>query len=102
MLFLHFGIFNMFETENQINMRLQESQTVEFKESWRDEYLKTVCAFANSNGGEMYIGINDKGEVVGVGNTKKLIEDLSNKAMNAFVLAVEVEIKEESGNSLLK
>ena len=24
-----------------------ESQTVEFKESWRDENLKSLCAFAN-------------------------------------------------------
>ena len=29
-------------------MILQECQTVEFKEAWRDEYLKTVCAFANT------------------------------------------------------
>jgi len=54
------------------NMILQESQTVEFKESWRDEFLKTVCAFANTDGGTLYIGINDQGEVVGVDNIKKL------------------------------
>ncbi|MDG6250511.1 helix-turn-helix domain-containing protein [Methanocalculus sp.] len=28
-----------------------ESQNIEFKESWKDEYLKTLCAFANTNGG---------------------------------------------------
>ena len=43
------------------NTILQESQTVEFKESWRDEFLKTVCAFANTDGGTLYIGINDQG-----------------------------------------
>ena len=63
-------------------MILQESQTVEFKESWRDEFLKTVCAFANTDGGTLYIGINDQGEVVGVDNIKKLLEDLPNKIMN--------------------
>jgi ATP-dependent DNA helicase RecG len=57
-------------------MKLQESQTVEFKESWRDEYLNTVCSFANTDGGVLYIGVNDKGEVVGVNNAQKLIEDL--------------------------
>jgi len=36
-------------------MVFQESQTVEFKESWKDEYLKTVCAFANTDGGVLYI-----------------------------------------------
>ena len=29
----------------------KESQTVEFKQVWKDEYLKTICAFANSDGG---------------------------------------------------
>ena len=49
-------------------MFLKESQTVELKESWRDEYLKTICAFANTDGGELYVGISDKGEIVGVEN----------------------------------
>lgn len=63
-------------------MNIQESQTVEFKESWRDEYLKTICAFANTDGGTLYVGVNDKGEVVGVDNPKKLIEDIPNKIIS--------------------
>ena len=31
---------------------LMESQTTEFKQIWKDNYLKTICAFANSDGGE--------------------------------------------------
>jgi len=30
---------------------MKESQDIEFKEKWKDEYLKTLCAFANGNGG---------------------------------------------------
>ena len=26
---------------------LSESQNIEYKESWRDEYLKWICGFAN-------------------------------------------------------
>ena len=83
-------------------MILQESQTVEFKETWRDEYLKTVCAFANADGGTLYIGINDKGEAVGVDNIKKLIEDLPNKVMNTFVIAVDVKVGEENGKQFVE
>lgn len=36
-----------------------ESQNIEYKESWRDEYLKWVCGFANAKGGRIYIGVND-------------------------------------------
>ena len=42
---------------------MNESQNIEFKESWRDEYLKWICGFANAQGGMLYIGIKDNGEV---------------------------------------
>ncbi len=34
-----------------------ESQNIEFKESWRDEYLRWICGFANAQGGLLYIGV---------------------------------------------
>ncbi|MBQ4307777.1 MAG: putative DNA binding domain-containing protein, partial [Lachnospiraceae bacterium] len=45
---------------------MAESHNIEYKESWRDEYLKWVCGFANAQGGTIYIGIDDAGNVVGV------------------------------------
>ncbi|MFS3120025.1 helix-turn-helix domain-containing protein [Bacteroides xylanisolvens] len=34
---------------------MSESQNIEYKESWRDEYLKWICGFANAQGGRIYI-----------------------------------------------
>ena len=42
---------------------MSESQNVEWKESWRDEYLKWICGFANAQGGKIYIGTNDDDKV---------------------------------------
>jgi ATP-dependent DNA helicase RecG len=83
-------------------MVLRESQTVEFKEVWRDDYLKTVCAFANTDGGVLYIGVDDGGKAVGVKDIKKLIEDLPNKAMNFLAVVVSVEVGEEGGEQFIK
>lgn len=83
-------------------MKQQESQTVEFKESWRDEYLKTVCAFANTDGGTFYIGVNDKGEVIGVDKVKKLMDDLPNKVMNSFGIFIGIHVAEENGLSYIQ
>lgn len=58
---------------------LSESQNTEYKESWRDEYLKWICGFANAQGGKIYIGVNDDKEVIGVGDSKRLMEDIPNK-----------------------
>ena len=40
----------------------------EFKELYVSDIKKTVVAFANTEGGILYIGINDAGEVVGLQN----------------------------------
>ena len=53
---------------------LSESQNIEYKESWRDEYLKWICGFANAHGGRIYIGVNDNKEVIGLPDAKKLME----------------------------
>lgn len=57
----------------------EESQDIEYKESWKDEYLKWICGFANAYGGRIFIGINDEKEVVGIKNSKQLMEDIPNK-----------------------
>ncbi|HHU59153.1 MAG TPA: ATP-binding protein, partial [Bacteroidales bacterium] len=47
---------------------MAENQNIEWKESWRDEYLKWICGFANANGGSIIIGKDDKGRIVGLKN----------------------------------
>ena len=69
---------------------MSESQNIEYKESWRDEYLKWICGFANAQGGTMYIGVDDNGKVVGVKNAKKLLEDIPNKVQSSLGIMVEV------------
>ena len=35
---------------------MPEHQEIEWKESWRDEYLKWLCGYANAHGGTLFIG----------------------------------------------
>jgi len=58
---------------------MPESQNIEYKSSWRDEYLKWICGFANANGGSIFIGKDDAGNVIGVTDAKKLLEEIHNK-----------------------
>jgi len=69
----------------------QENQDIEFKESWRDEYIKWICGFANAKGGKIYIGVDDSSHVVGIDNAKKLLEDIPNKVRD--LLGVIVDLK---------
>ena len=60
-------------------MTLSENQNIEWKESWRDEYLKWICGFANAQGGTLVIGKNNRGLVTGVDNAARLLEEIPNK-----------------------
>ena len=71
---------------------MSESQNIEYKESWRDEYLKWICGFANAQGGRIYIGIDDNQQVVGVADTKRLMEDIPNKIVNYLDIVADVNL----------
>jgi len=80
---------------------MQESQNIEWKENWKDEYLKWICGFANASGGKIIIGKNDKGEIVSLKNSKKLLEDIPNKVRDILGILVDVNLhKTEKGDFL--
>lgn len=71
---------------------MTENQNIEYKESWRDEYLKWICGFANANGGSIFIGKDDSGKVVGIAGAKKLLEDIPNKVRDILGILVDVNL----------
>jgi ATP-dependent DNA helicase RecG len=72
---------------------MPEQQNIEYKESWRDEYLKWICGFANANGGKIFIGIDDNGKVTGLPDYKKLMEDIPNKVVSHLGLVVDINLR---------
>ena len=74
-----------------------ETQTVEYKQQWDDKYLAYISGFANAQGGTLYVGINDAGEIVGVNNAKYLLENLPNKAIQATGMIPDIEILTDDG-----
>lgn len=80
---------------------MTEKQDIEYKESWRDDYLKWVCGFANAQGGRIYIGVNDNGEVVGVSNAKRLLEDIPNKIKDTMGIIADVNLLKKKGKEYI-
>ena len=74
-----------------------ESQNVEFKQTWKDEYLKWVCGFANAQGGIIYIGVDDNGKVCGVKDVNKLMEDIPNKIIMSMGFVADVSLLQQDG-----
>ena len=76
---------------------MSESQITEYKETWRDEYLKWICGFANAQGGMLYIGIDDNGKVCGLADSKKLMEDIPNKIASSMGIVCDVNLASKDG-----
>ena len=79
-----------------------ESQNIEYKESWRDEYLKWICGFANAQGGRIYIGVNDQKEVIGLSDAKRLLEDIPNKIVNYLGIVEDVNLLMEGDKEYIE
>ena len=63
---------------------MRETKTVEFKEEITNTFLKTVSAFSNYDGGEIYFGIDDEGNIKGLKDVKQACLDIENK-VNASI-----------------
>jgi ATP-dependent DNA helicase RecG len=82
---------------------MKETQHIEWKQSWRDDYLRWICGFANAQGGTLMIGKDDKGKVVGVDNADKLLVDIPNKVRDILGIVVVVALHHnEAGHDWLE
>lgn len=83
-------------------MLFVENQNTEWKEKWSDEYLKWICGFANAQGGDLYIGCDDSGQVVGCAHCRKLLEDIPNKVMDTLGIMVDVDLLQKDNLEYLR
>ncbi len=81
---------------------MKESQHAEWKETWRNEFLKWICGFANAEGGVLHIGRNDRGVVVGLPDAARLLEEIPNKVRDILGIMVEVNLRTEAGQEYLE
>ena len=61
-----------------------ENECVEYKSQLVDDIYKEVIAFANTDGGVIYIGIDDQGNAVGIENVDETFTRLTNGIRDAI------------------
>ena len=64
-------------------MRFQETETVELKSIVMDDIKKEIIAFANCDGGTVYVGVADDGTVLGIENADECALQISNMVRDA-------------------
>ena len=70
-----------------------ETENFEFKLQITDELYKAVIAFANTEGGIVYVGVDDNGTVVGLDNVDDVYTRITNGIRDAIMPDVTMFIK---------
>ena len=87
-------------------MTYQESETVELKSIVVDDIKKEIIAFANSNGGKMYIGVRDDGEVLGLDEPDGTALQISNMVQDTIkpdvTMFLHYKTIEEAGKQIIE
>lgn len=63
---------------------MPENKNTEYKREYIDDIRKTIIAFANTDGGTLYIGVNDDGSVCGVADTDDTMLRVTNMLRDAI------------------
>lgn len=86
-------------------MLFRESETIELKEIVVDDIKKEVIAFANCDGGKLYVGVQDDGTVVGLDNPDEAALQISNMVRDAIkpdvTMFLHYETVEENGRKIV-
>lgn len=86
-------------------MLFRESETIELKEIVTDEIKKEIIAFANCDGGKLYIGVKDDGTVIGVDDADNVSLQISNMVRDTIkpdvTMFVHYETIEEEGKEII-
>ncbi len=81
---------------------MAETQNIEYKQSWHDDYLKWICGFANARGGRIFIGKDDDGKVTGLDDSKTLMETLPNKIRDLLGIICEINLETENSRHYIE
>ena len=80
---------------------MREDLHTELKREWKDEYLRNVAALANAEGGTVYVGIDDHGDIHGVDRVDHLLKALPDKIQNILGIVAVVDNHVKDGKDYL-
>ena len=81
---------------------MRETRTAEFKEKITNTFLKTVSAFSNYDGGEIFFGIDDNGNIKGLADVKQACLDIENKVNDSITPQPDYTLELQNNDRTIK
>lgn len=87
-------------------MKYVESPQLELKEQINAEFKKEIIAFANTDGGEIYVGIARDGSITGIADPESEMEKIGNMIRDGIkpdlTAYTSIERVEDDGKNLIR
>lgn len=81
---------------------MRETRVLEFKETITNTFLKTVSAFSNYDGGTIFFGVDDDGNVKGLPDVKQACLDIENKINDSISPQPNYTLETQNSNQTIK
>ena len=81
---------------------MRETRTKEFKEMITNTFLKTVSAFSNYDGGAIFFGIDDNGNIKGLPDVKQACLDIENKINDSITPRPDYTLELQNNDRTIK
>ena len=81
---------------------MRETRTIEFKETITNTFLKTVSAFSNYDGGEIFFGFDDNGNIKGLPDVKQACLDIENKVNDSITPQPDYTLELQNNDRTIK
>lgn len=85
---------------------MTECQTIEFKREYTDEIKNAIVAFLNSDGGTLYLGLNDDGSVQGLADAnleQRKVSNMVGKSITPDAARfVKIAVEQRSRKSIVR
>ena len=81
---------------------MRETRTLEFKETITNTFLKTVSAFSNYDGGTIFFGVDDDGNIKGFPDVKQACLDIENKINDSITPQPDYTLEVQNNDQTIK
>jgi ATP-dependent DNA helicase RecG len=88
-------------SDTQITLDLREGDQVEFKEKFNDKCIEDACAFANTRGGVIFLGVDDHAKAGGVPKSDAFVQKVASAMSDTLGIAPQMEWRTVDGADVL-
>ena len=100
--FLRISAYNIINKDGKNAIIMRETRTLEFKETITNTFLKTVSAFSNYDGGTIFFGVDDDGNIKGLPDVKQACLDIENKINDSITPQPDYTLEVQNNDQTIK